>query len=99
MATALTETLVLLRQYTIKLKKSGTRVPRIVLKEMGPSLDLTVRRHRAAPAELEKEACKQPKLGKKKVRVLKAEVCCVSDCRGLLKALCSKTDSVFSDYN
>ncbi|GAX75461.1 hypothetical protein CEUSTIGMA_g2904.t1 [Chlamydomonas eustigma] len=66
MATALTDTLVLLRQYTIKLKKSGTRVPRIVLREMGPSLDLTVRRHRAAPAELEKEACKQPKLGKKK---------------------------------
>lgn len=57
---------VLLRQYTIKLKKSGTTVPRVALREMGPALDFELRRHRAAPADLEKEACRQPKLGKKK---------------------------------
>ena len=67
MATAVSNTEVLFRQYTIKLKKSGTRVPRIALREMGPSFDLSVRRYRAPPAELEKEACRQPKLGKKKV--------------------------------
>lgn len=66
MATAVSSEKVLLRQYTIKFKKSGTKLPRVELKEMGPSLDLEVRRQRAAPAELEKEACKQAKIGKKK---------------------------------
>ncbi len=66
MAVAVSATQVLLRQYTIKLKKSGARVPRVALREMGPSFDLSVRRHRAPPAELEKEACRQPKIGKKK---------------------------------
>lgn len=70
MAVAASETKVLLRQYVIKLKKSGTKVPRIALTEMGPVLDLVVRRHRAAPADLEKEACRQPLLGKRKVRKL-----------------------------
>lgn len=46
---------------------AGTRVPRVELAEMGPSFDLEVRRSRAAPADLEKEATKQPKLTKKKV--------------------------------
>ncbi|PSC75116.1 ribosome production factor 2-like protein [Micractinium conductrix] len=57
---------VLLRQYTVKYKKSGTRVPRTELTEMGPSLDLEVRRTRQPPVDLEKEACKQPKTDKKK---------------------------------
>jgi len=68
MATAVEPTKVLLRQYTIKLKKSGTKIPKVALREMGPSLDLSVRRSRTPPAELEKEACRQPKMGKKKVR-------------------------------
>lgn len=37
---------VLLRQYAIKLKRSGTRVPRTELIEMGPALDLVIRRSR-----------------------------------------------------
>lgn len=57
----------LLRQYTIKFKKSGTRIPRVALTEMGPSLDLSVRRHRLAPPDMEKEALRKPQLGKKKV--------------------------------
>lgn len=57
----------LLRQYVIKFKKSGTRTPRVELSEMGPRLDLSVRRHRPPPHEVEKEAMKQPQLGKKKV--------------------------------
>ena len=68
MAVAAAGDKLLLRQYTIKLKKSGTRVPRVALREMGPSLDLAIRRLRAPPSELEKEACRQPKLGKKTVR-------------------------------
>ena len=38
---------------------------------MGPALDLALRRHRAAAADLEKEALKQPKLTKKKARAVK----------------------------
>ncbi len=34
---------------------------------MGPSLDLELRRSRQPPPDLEKEACRQPKLDKKKV--------------------------------
>jgi ribosome production factor 2 len=48
---------------------AGTRVPRVDLAEMGPSMDLELRRSRQAAAELEKEATKQPKLTKKKVRL------------------------------
>lgn len=34
---------------------------------MGPALDLALRRHRTPAPDLEKEALKQAKLGKKKV--------------------------------
>lgn len=43
------------------------------LSEMGPSLDLEVRRSRQPPVDLEKEACKQPKLDKKKVGAARVE--------------------------
>ena len=35
---------------------------------MGPSMDLTLRRSRAADVEVQKQAFKQPRLTKKKVR-------------------------------
>lgn len=53
-----------IRTYTIKLLASGTRVPRVELTPMGPSLDLTLRRHQAADPELLKQAMKRPKLKK-----------------------------------
>jgi ribosome production factor 2 len=58
----------LLRQFIIKFKKSGTRTPRVELSEMGPRLDLSVRRHRVPPGDVEKEAMKVAQVGKKKVR-------------------------------
>ena len=72
----------LLRQYAVKLTKSGTRVPRAALTLMGPSLDLVLRRTRAAPLDLEKEALKQPKAVKaKKVWGVFVFVCvCVVAC-------------------
>jgi ribosome production factor 2 len=57
---------VLLRQYAVKYKKSGTRIPRVELAEMGPRLDLEVRRSRQPPPDVEKEACHQPKITPKK---------------------------------
>jgi hypothetical protein len=40
----------------------------VALTEMGPQLDCVLRRCRLPPVDLEKEALKQPKLTKKKVR-------------------------------
>eukprot|EP00798_Chlamydomonas_sp_ICE-L_P007835 gene7835-1035_t len=66
MATAVDDNKVLLRQYSIKMKKSGSRVPRLALEEMGPRLDFVVRRSREAPADMAKEAMRQPQLHGKK---------------------------------
>ncbi|KAL6780392.1 Ribosome production factor 2-like protein [Auxenochlorella protothecoides] len=57
---------IVFRQYSVKLKRSGTKVPRVELEIMGPSLDLEVRRTREPAADLEKEAMKQPKLTRTK---------------------------------
>ncbi len=65
---ALDDTRLQLRQYSIRFKKSGTRIPRVVLAEMGPRVSFSVRRYRLPPTDLQQEALKQPKLGKKKVR-------------------------------
>jgi hypothetical protein len=46
----------------------GTKIPRAELTEMGPSLDLELRRCKAAPIDLEREATRKPKLTKKKAR-------------------------------
>jgi hypothetical protein len=68
-AVATGEKRILLRQYAIRLKRSGTKVPRASLSEMGPRLDFALRRCKPAPADLEAEALKQPAgLKKKKAR-------------------------------
>lgn len=55
------------RTYTIKLLASGTRIPRVELVPMGPSLDLSLRRHLTANEEMMKQALKRPKLRKQDV--------------------------------
>lgn len=67
-AVATEDTKLQLRQYAIRFKKSGTRIPRVALQEMGPRVGLAVRRYRLPPADMAKEALKQAKIGKKKVR-------------------------------
>jgi len=52
---------VFIRSYKINLKKSGGRVPRVTLEEIGPRLDLTLRRTHLASDDLFKTACKQVK--------------------------------------
>lgn len=52
---------VVMRGYSIHLKKSGLRTPRIELEEIGPSLTLNVQRSRLASEDLMKRACRQPK--------------------------------------
>ena len=55
------------RVYGVKLLASGTRIPRVELTPMGPSLDLTLRRHTDPDPELLKQAMKRPKLKKQDV--------------------------------
>lgn len=43
------------------LKKSGCKIPRIELEDMGPSLDLVIRRTHLASDDLYKLSLKQPK--------------------------------------
>lgn len=71
-AVAESEGKVYLRQCAMKFKKSGTRIPLVELQEMGPSCTLTIRRHKAAAKELEKEACKKVKV--KKIKNTKVDV-------------------------
>merc|ERR1712183_450512 len=52
---------VLLRSYRIILKKSGTRIPRVELEEIGPSMDVKIRRTKLASEDLMKRARRQPK--------------------------------------
>ena len=60
-----------IRQYAVALKKSGGRVPRVQLSEIGPSLRASLGRHRQAPPDLWKAAMKQPEgIEKKKVQVV-----------------------------
>jgi len=56
-----------IRGYTVKLLASGQRVPRVELVPMGPSLDLSLRRHQPADPELWKAAMRRPKLKKQDV--------------------------------
>uniref|UniRef100_A0A7S0V4Q9 Ribosome production factor 2 homolog n=1 Tax=Polytomella parva TaxID=51329 RepID=A0A7S0V4Q9_9CHLO len=65
-AIAVSDTHLQLRQYSIRFKKSGTSLPRVAVEEMGPRMALSVRRVRAASADMEKEAMKKPAVEKKK---------------------------------
>ncbi|XP_020661016.1 ribosome production factor 2 homolog isoform X1 [Pogona vitticeps] len=57
---------IFMRSYKVLLKKSGCKIPRIELEEMGPSLDLVMRRTHLASDDLYKLSLKQPKALKPK---------------------------------
>ena len=50
-----------MRTYAVLLKKSGTRIPRVELADMGPHFDFTLDRVRMPDADMLKQAMKQPK--------------------------------------
>lgn len=50
-----------LRHYKVHLKKSGSRLPLVDLAEIGPAIDLKIRRTQWAADDLMKEALRQPK--------------------------------------
>jgi len=59
--------LVHFRVYTVKLLSSGSKVPRIQLTEMGPSIDFSMRRIQEADGEMLRAALKRAKIEKKVV--------------------------------
>ena len=59
--TAISSNRVYLMHCALRLKKSGSVVPRMELVEVGPSMDLVVRRHRLPNEGLRKEAMKTAK--------------------------------------
>uniref|UniRef100_H2ZKM7 Ribosome production factor 2 homolog n=1 Tax=Ciona savignyi TaxID=51511 RepID=H2ZKM7_CIOSA len=64
-----------LRNYRVMLKKSGSRTPRVEIENMGPNMDLTVRRTHFASDDLFKKACRQPKAAKpKKVKNVSSDL-------------------------
>jgi len=52
---------ILMRSYRVLLKKSGSRTPRVELEEIGPAMNLVLRRTHIASDDLYKLANKQPK--------------------------------------
>ncbi|GAB4856404.1 hypothetical protein Ancab_014323 [Ancistrocladus abbreviatus] len=72
--TALSSKRVFFSHCALRLKKSGTIVPRMELVEVGPSMDLVVRRHRLPNEDLRKEAMKTaPEQTKKTVKNVKGD--------------------------
>lgn len=57
---------ILIRSYKILLKKSGQKTPRIEVDEIGPCLDLSIRRTKFASDDLFKKSCRVPKAAKVK---------------------------------
>ena len=51
-----------IRTYYVNYQKSNEEVPNLVLKPMGPFMDLSVRRSQTASEDLWKAACKKPKM-------------------------------------
>jgi ribosome production factor 2 len=63
------------RHYSIKLKKSGTKLPRVELDDIGPSFDFTIRRAKYAAPDMAKQALQQPKeLNPSKVKNMRSNM-------------------------
>ncbi|GMH16808.1 hypothetical protein Nepgr_018649 [Nepenthes gracilis] len=72
--TAVSSSRVFFSHCALRLKKSGTIVPRMELVEVGPSMDFIVRRHRLPNEGLRKEAMKTaPEQTKKKVKNVRGD--------------------------
>jgi len=54
---------VFFRHYGVVMKKSGSKYPKADLQLVGPSMDLTIRRAKYAPEEMQKRAMQQARLG------------------------------------
>lgn len=77
-----------LRTYTVQTQPLGTRVPRVALTDMGPSLDLTLRRWQEADPDMYRAAMRRPTMRQQDVarglgrRTKNVEVDGMGDVRG-----------------
>jgi len=79
---ALSPNRVLFTHCALRLKKSGTVVPRMELVEVGPSMDFVIRRHRPPNEGLRKEAMKTSReKPKKKVGFVSKPLCFICHCK------------------
>ncbi|KAK3138735.1 hypothetical protein QOZ80_5AG0372780 [Eleusine coracana subsp. coracana] len=72
--TAISPTSVYMTHCSLRLKRSGTSIPRMELVEVGPSMDLVVRRHKLPVESLKKETMKTADPAKKMKNVTKDPV-------------------------
>jgi len=56
------------RHYAIKFKKSGERVPKVEIEEIGPSIDFAVRRNKIGMGDIRKQALTKKKKKKKNLK-------------------------------
>ena len=63
---SIVEMKVVMKVYSVSLKKSGTRVPVVSLSETGPHAEFSIRRTRWASESLKKESLRVPKVTKPK---------------------------------
>jgi len=66
--TTIDATDIMLRSHRVIMRKSGQRTPRVELEEIGPRMDLKLRRSRIADDDRFKQSLKQPKELKKKTK-------------------------------
>lgn len=71
---AISSSTVLFKHCAIRLKKSGTSTPRIELIEVGPSMDLVIRRHRLPYEDVKKTAMKTAQTQPKKIKNVSRDV-------------------------
>ncbi|XP_065336139.1 ribosome production factor 2 homolog [Cloeon dipterum] len=57
---------ILMRSYQIQLKKSSTKLPRVELENLGPHIDMVLKRTKFASEDLMKRACRTPQEAKSK---------------------------------
>ncbi|KAJ0969952.1 hypothetical protein J5N97_022829 [Dioscorea zingiberensis] len=72
--TAISPTTVFFSHCALRLKRSGSTIPRMELVEIGPSMDFVVRRHRLPNDSLKKEAMKTASQQHKKVKNVSRDV-------------------------
>ncbi len=61
------------RHYAVRFKRSGTKIPDVVLEEIGPRMNWTIRRSKSAGDEVRKEAMRVPKKRKSQKKVKNIE--------------------------
>lgn len=61
------------RHYAVKFLASGSKIPKVALEEIGPRLNMSVRRSKSAEDDVKKESLRQPKVRKSQKKMKNIE--------------------------